>query len=206
MLSTLAALAVFASSAYAGQTDNVVYIIDTSCSMDGGFQLQRAKAEVNEMIDELRNDQHFDVVAAACVDGTCSEVLWGQARRATPAARDQARSYVESLHAMGGSGLGAAVARALTEPAFYGVFEYFLVTDGSPNCLVGFGQGTPQDTAQSCLDSGYNWGGDQDHLNVIAGANTKGAVVHVRLVDPESAFFGENVAAQNGPGSCEVVQ
>lgn len=185
------------------ETAEIVYIIDQSCSMHSqyqtfinengqqvsGYRMDRAKSEVISSINQLSSNFKFDVVSYDCSKRICFNVM----TQATEGNKITGSGWVSGLSATGATGTGPACAYALGNPGYSTCMTYVLVTDGAPNCL---------DSA------GYGWASSSQHRTMIAGANAKGATIHVILISPDYADminFGTGVAADNGPGQLTIV-
>jgi hypothetical protein len=174
----------------------IVYIIDTSCSMDSqwqtfvdefgnnasGYRMDRAKSEVIGSINALDEEYRFDVVAYLS-DGV--ESNFKTLEQATSENKDQAVTWIRALSAKGATetGMGPAVAWALQHPGYKEVKDYVIVTGGAPVCI---------EDPEAHLKA---------QMMLISDANSKGAVVHVALVTPnckEAHAFGEAVVKETG--------
>jgi hypothetical protein len=181
----------------------VVYIIDTSCSMDSqwqtfvdengntvsGYRMDRAKSEVIASIIEMDEEYRFDVVAylSGGVDANFRSL-----EQATSENKEQAVEWIRALSAKGATetGMGPAVAWAVQHPGYKEAKDYVLVTGGAPVCIE-----DPEAHLQA-------------QMRMISEANSKGAIVHVALVSPsckEAYAFGEAVVKESG-GKLIVVE
>jgi hypothetical protein len=179
----------------------IVYVIDSSCSMDSqwqtftdeygnnasGYRIDRAKSEVIAAINELSDDFMFDVLEFTCTWSLC----FGGLEDADEGNKEFARDFVNSLklNPKGATATGPCVAWALQH---YESRVFILVTDGDPNVLKS-GSGR------------VDW---QTHALMIREANTEGATIHVIAISPTSEQmieFNRTVTAQNGPGQVWVV-
>ena len=105
----------------------VVFVIDTSGSMQG-LSIQQARNALALAIERLGPGDRFNVIQF----NSTTEMLWDEARSATPENRHAARSWVEGLRANGGTEMAAALEAALVgsdEPGL--VRQVVFLTDGS---------------------------------------------------------------------------
>jgi Ca-activated chloride channel family protein len=105
----------------------IVYVIDTSGSMQG-LSIQQARNALALAIERLGPADRFNVIQF----NSTTEVLWDEARSATPANRAAAKSWVEGLRANGGTEMAGALEAALVgsdEPGL--VRQVVFLTDGS---------------------------------------------------------------------------
>lgn len=106
----------------------IVYILDRSGSMGtayaGRSRWDVVRDETLRSIGELPEVMEFDIV----VFSTLYSALWGEVRRATPAAKAEAEAFVRSLRPGGGTDTGPAVAWAVDHYANTKVFA--LLSDG----------------------------------------------------------------------------
>jgi Ca-activated chloride channel family protein len=105
----------------------IVYVIDTSGSMQG-LSIQQARNALALAIERLGPADRFNVIQF----NSTTEVLWDEARSATPANRAAAKSWVEGLRANGGTEMAGALEAALVgsdEPSL--VRQVVFLTDGS---------------------------------------------------------------------------
>lgn len=186
---------------FSNEEATVVYVVDSSCSMDSqwqtfidengnnasGYRMDRAKSEVIASIRKLRENINFDVIEFTCRWSTC---FMGP-QEATSNNKETAIAFVRSfkLDPKGATATGPCVAWALRN---YPDATFILVTDGDPNVL----------------ESGSGRVGWRTHLEMIRDANSSGATIHVLAVSPTSKemnHFNESVAAENGPGRVVVV-
>jgi len=118
------------AGAYAEQSRlprEVVYVIDTSGSMEGE-SIQQARKALLLAIDRLKSGERFNVIQFNSVTSR----LFAEARTATPEARGAAREYVSRLVATGGTEMAGALEIALTssdDPRR--VRQVVFLTDGS---------------------------------------------------------------------------
>jgi len=105
----------------------VVYVIDTSGSMEG-LSIQQARKALALAIDRLGGDDRFNVIQFNSV----TQALWQDTRPATPENRGAARRWVENLAAQGGTEMAGALDAALVgsdDPRL--VRQVVFLTDGS---------------------------------------------------------------------------
>jgi Ca-activated chloride channel family protein len=105
----------------------VVYVIDTSGSMEG-LSIPQARKALALAIDRLSADDRFNVIQFNSV----TQPLWPDTRPATPENRGAARRWVERLVAAGGTEMGGALEAALVgsdDPRL--VRQVVFLTDGS---------------------------------------------------------------------------
>jgi len=105
----------------------VVYVIDTSGSMEG-LSIQQARKALALAIDRLGGDDRFNVIQFNSV----TQALWQDTRPATPENRGAARRWVENLAAQGGTEMAGALEAALVgsdDPRL--VRQVVFLTDGS---------------------------------------------------------------------------
>ncbi len=104
----------------------VVYIVDTSGSMEGA-SIAQAKAAVSMALDRLQAGDRFNVIEFNSVTRT----LFGAPMPADAAAIAQARTFVSKLRAGGGTEMKPALEAALTRDAAPGfVRQVVFLTDG----------------------------------------------------------------------------
>jgi hypothetical protein len=171
------------------KTDSLIFVIDVSGSMDsydGGYtgldgqpadgsRLDRAKVELSRAVQGLKEDFKFNILAY-----DCDTYPWMPARQqATPAVKASALGWVGRLQALGATGTGPAVCRALQEKDN---FTVVLLSDGAPNCI------------------GDNDGSIDDHRQMIRAGNTQGAVIHTFGIGCYGEFeqFLKDVASDSG--------
>jgi len=105
----------------------VVYIIDTSGSMEGTSIVQ-AKAALSMALDRLQPGDRFNVIEFNSV----TRALFGAPMPVDPATIGQARTFVSKLHARGGTEMKPALEAALTREAAPGfVRQVVFLTDGA---------------------------------------------------------------------------
>jgi hypothetical protein len=149
------------------KSDSIIFVCDISGSMDWGTssytgldgnpttgtKLDRMKVELIRAIQGLKDDFKFNIIAF-----DCDLRNWMPARvQATPANKASATGWVGRLRALGATGTGPAVCRALGEKDN---FTVVLLTDGDPNCIGNRDAGIPE------------------HKQMILAADTQGAVIH----------------------------
>lgn len=105
----------------------MLLVIDVSGSM-AGASIEQARRAVLRALDRLQPEDAFDVIAFA----SGIERLFDESRPATPEALDEARRFVRSLEADGGTNVRPALEAAL-EPgrASRAVRQIVFVTDGA---------------------------------------------------------------------------
>jgi Ca-activated chloride channel family protein len=86
----------------------VIYVIDTSGSMEGA-SIQQAKKALGLAIDRLRPGDRFNVIQF----NSLTDTLFDSPRPVTPETRASAREWVDELQANGGTELAAALEAAL---------------------------------------------------------------------------------------------
>jgi Ca-activated chloride channel family protein len=105
----------------------VVYVIDTSGSMEG-LSIQQARQALALAIDRLKPKDRFNVIEFNSV----TRALWQRPRPASDDNRSLARGFVERLRAQGGTEMAPALEAALVgsdEPSL--VRQVVFLTDGS---------------------------------------------------------------------------
>lgn len=174
------------------ENSTIYYVIDASGSMSWdsrtyvdaegrtrrGNRMDRAKAELAKSITALPKSFKFNIIAYAC-----SVLRWSRdLQEANNSNKASALSFVNRLFPNGGTMTGPATALALTTKENKSVV---LLTDGEPNC-------------------GGNT--DDDHLRVIKGNNTQGAVITVFGIGATGSLrrFCQDVARQNGGNYVDV--
>lgn len=180
----------------------IVYVLDASCSMasdwqtfvgpDGnlqsGYRMDRAKAELIISINGLSENFKFDIVVFQC-----GHWAWrSELVEATPANKTAAAAFINSQNEGDATGTGPACAWANVNGAYEQCVSYILITDGAPNCT----------------DSGWGYAPWPDHVAMTTSSNMKGATWNVILISPDwtdMIQFGEQLAAQNGPGTVRIV-
>lgn len=105
----------------------VVFVIDTSGSMHGG-SLEQAQQSLRFALDGLRPGDLFNVIRFSSE----TEALYRASEPASPVNLDQAREFVDSLQADGGTEMRPALERALDGMASPGYLrQVIFITDGS---------------------------------------------------------------------------
>jgi Ca-activated chloride channel family protein len=105
----------------------VVFIIDTSGSMEGA-SLQQASAALVRGLEQLEPADHFNLIRF----DSDTEVLFEASVPATWQNRQQAQAYISSLAADGGTVMGPALKAAFALPAQAGLLrQVIFITDGS---------------------------------------------------------------------------
>lgn len=106
-----------------------VLIIDTSGSMSG-VAMRQAKAGALDALSYLRPEDHFNLVAF----NSDYTLLFEQSRQATTAHLNQAKVFIHSLSAKGGTEMSAPLKKVLTQPATETLLKQVVfLTDGSVN-------------------------------------------------------------------------
>ena len=107
----------------------LVFVIDTSGSM-AGESIRQARASLLRGLDTLSVDDRFNVIQF----NSQTTSLYGEARQASAANLDQARRYVRSLDADGGTEMAGALDVALSgqesEQGSY-IRQVVFITDGA---------------------------------------------------------------------------
>ena len=181
---------VFYGEEIESESDSIVYVIDTSCSMMVGFtgspsdplrtsRLAKAKREVLRSIHGLPASFRFNVVGYSC-----EYIRWSA--KAKPATEENKAAYFRwsgRLWYHGSTGTGPAVAATLS-------FErdnlsVVLLTDGMPNCGAR---------------------GLRGHREVIRQANRQGATINVFgiLARGQWRAFCQGVASDSGGSYFDV--
>ena len=105
----------------------IVYVIDTSGSMEG-LSIQQARKALALAVERLGPEDHFNVIQF----NSFTQALWSDTRPATPENRNAARRWVERLAARGGTEMAGALEAALVgsdDPRL--VRQVVFLTDGS---------------------------------------------------------------------------
>ena len=105
----------------------IVYVIDTSGSMEG-LSIQQARKALALAVERLGPDDRFNVIQF----NSFTQALWNDTRLATPENRNAARRWVERLAARGGTEMAGALEAALVgsdDPRL--VRQVVFLTDGS---------------------------------------------------------------------------
>ena len=109
------------------QAREVVFIIDTSGSMEGA-PLNQARAALKNGLEQLEPSDAFNLIQF----NSETEQLFDQSVPATDHHRALAREYLEGLQADGGTVMAPALEAALSLPALHGQFrQVVFITDGS---------------------------------------------------------------------------
>ena len=109
------------------QPREVIFIIDTSGSMEGASLVQ-AKAALMRGLEQLGEHDRFNLVQF----NNKTESLFKESVPATSVYIQQARQYIHVLVANGGTMMAPALTQALTMPEFPGLMrQVVFVTDGS---------------------------------------------------------------------------
>ncbi len=104
----------------------ITFIMDVSGSMMG-WPIETAKGVVRQTLDRLRPDDRFNLVYFASGNAQ----LWDRARSNTPENIAEARRFLESVQAGGGTEMMAGVRRALSAPHDPRYLQmYVFATDG----------------------------------------------------------------------------
>jgi len=88
----------------------LIFVMDTSGSMSG-FPIEKSKAVMTRAIDAMRPADTFNVITFA----GHTAVLWDTPKPATPANRDEARTFVASRQSGGGTEMMTAINAALVQ-------------------------------------------------------------------------------------------
>jgi Ca-activated chloride channel family protein len=105
----------------------VVFVIDTSGSMEGTSMLQ-AKAALKLGLGFLGPDDRFNLVRFS----SDTEQLWNESVPAYPAYLEEAEEFIDDLSANGGTVMAPALGAAMTLPEQTGLLRQIVfVTDGS---------------------------------------------------------------------------
>jgi Ca-activated chloride channel family protein len=105
----------------------IVYVIDTSGSMEG-LSIQQARKALALAVERLGPEDRFNVIQF----NSFTQPLWNDTRPATPENRNTARRWVERLAAQGGTEMAGALEAALVgsdDPRL--VRQVVFLTDGS---------------------------------------------------------------------------
>ena len=111
-------------------TDNtppvhVVYVIDTSGSMEEGGKIKRAQEALEKALNELRTDDTFNIVPFS----DRARLMFPQMSKVTNATMAQAESNIEFMSPNGDTNLSDALDLALAQN---GVSHVFVMSDGDP--------------------------------------------------------------------------
>ena len=105
----------------------IIYVIDTSGSMDGESILQ-AKAALGFSLTRLKPGDYFNIIQF----NSLTSSLFHQSELTTPASLHQARNYIASLVADGGTEMAPALLAALeNQERDVGLRQVIFITDGS---------------------------------------------------------------------------
>ena len=169
--------------------ETIVYVLDTSGSMRMGTdpfidsegnlvtratRIKRAKEELKKSILSLSEDFKFNIVAF-----DCNSRLWrSELQVANTPNKQQALAWIDSLRAVGGTGIGPAVVVALEMRPDTVV----LLSDGYPSCGAG------------------------DHAKLIHEHNKKPSTIHTFGISVSGIArdFMQKVASENGGNYYEV--
>jgi Ca-activated chloride channel family protein len=115
------------AEAVAPRAREVVFVIDTSGSMEGTSMVQ-AKAALKLGLDFLAPDDRFNLVRFS----SDTEQLWNESVPVYPAYLEEAEDFIDELSANGGTVMAPALAAAMTLPEQSGLLRQIVfVTDGS---------------------------------------------------------------------------
>ncbi len=115
------------TEAVAPQRREVVFVIDTSGSMEG-TSLQQAKAALFQGLDRLQPDDHFNLIEF----NSDSHMLFDQSVPADDAGMVAAMDFIDDLAANGGTNMAPALRDAMSLPVQDGLMRQIVfVTDGS---------------------------------------------------------------------------
>jgi len=115
------------AEALAPQPREVVFIIDTSGSMEG-LSLQQARAALYQGLDRLTSEDRFNLIEF----NSDSRVLFGQSVPADGAAFVEAMDFIDGLAANGGTNMSPALRDAMFLTPQAGLLRQIVfVTDGS---------------------------------------------------------------------------
>ena len=104
----------------------IIYVIDTSGSMDGESILQ-AKAALGFSLTRLKPGDYFNIIQF----NSLTSSLFHQSELTTPASLHQARNYIASLVADGGTEMAPALLAALeNQERDVGLRQVIFITDG----------------------------------------------------------------------------
>ena len=105
----------------------IIYVIDTSGSMDGESILQ-AKEALKISLTRLKPGDYFNIIQF----NSLTSSLFHQSELTTPASLHQARNYIASLVADGGTEMAPALLAALeNQERDVGLRQVIFITDGS---------------------------------------------------------------------------
>ncbi|HEX7081518.1 MAG TPA: marine proteobacterial sortase target protein [Gammaproteobacteria bacterium] len=112
---------------YRAQPRELIYVVDTSGSMHGA-SIQQAKLALGDALGRLTGVDRFNVIQ---FNSTTSS-LYPSPRPVTPETLAQARHYVATLGADGGTEMAPAIHAALAQPAAPGYLrQVVFLTDGA---------------------------------------------------------------------------
>jgi len=115
------------AEALAPQPREVVFVIDTSGSMEG-LSLQQARAALYQGLDHLQEDDRFNLVEF----NSDSHLLFDQSVPADGAALVEAMDFIDGLSANGGTNMAPALHDAMSLPGQAGLLRQIVfITDGS---------------------------------------------------------------------------
>jgi Ca-activated chloride channel family protein len=115
------------TEAISPQSREVVFVIDTSGSMEG-TSLVQAKAALKLGLQFLGPDDRFNLVRFS----SDSELLWRESVPAYPAYLEEANGFIDGLSANGGTMMAPALRKAMNLPEQNGLLRQIVfVTDGS---------------------------------------------------------------------------
>ncbi len=115
------------TSEITSQAREIILIIDTSGSMQGG-SLEQAQAALLQALDSLGPDDYFNLLQF----NSSTEQLFDQSVPFTPANRYQAQDFITGLEANGGTDMAPALSSALALPEVEGLMrQVVFITDGA---------------------------------------------------------------------------
>jgi Ca-activated chloride channel family protein len=107
----------------------VIFVLDTSGSMEGD-SIKQAKAALLLAIDQLKAKDNFNIIEF----NSYAQNLWKLPKQADANNKDDAKHFVNSLSANGGTEMESALKLAFSQPKFEGVAslrQIVFITDGS---------------------------------------------------------------------------